>query len=96
MVLNGTKSEWAPVLSGVPQGSVVGLLLFILYVSEIPDLVQCSINMFADDTKQYAPIKSQADKEQLQNDIYTLEEWTRDWLLDFNADKCDLPQQTGY
>ena len=65
---------------------------YILYVNEIPDLAQCIIKMFAEDTKLYAPIKSQTDQEQLQSDIDTLEEWTRDWLLDFNAHKCELMQ----
>ena len=92
MVLNGTKTEWAPVLSGVPRGTVIGPLLFILHVNEISDLAKCSIKMFAGDTKLYAPIKSQADQEQLESDVDTLEEWTRDLLLDFSADKCKLIQ----
>ena len=106
MVLNGSKSEWAPVLSGVPQGSVewapvlsgvpqgsvLGPLLFILYVNDIPDLVQCNIKMFADDTKLSTPVRSQEDQGYLQCDITTQEDWTKDWLLEFNADKCKLMQ----
>ena len=95
MVLNGSKSEWAPVLSGVPQGSVLGPLLFILYVNDIPDLVHCNIEMCADDTKLFTLVRShtcQEDQEHLQCDIATLEEWTKDWLLEFNADKCKLMQ----
>ena len=92
MVFNGSKSEWARVLSGVPQGSVLGPLLFILYVNDIPDLVHCNIKMFADDTKLFTPVRSQEDQEHLQCDIATLEDWTKDWLLEFNADKCKLMQ----
>ena len=68
MVLNGSKSEWVSVLSGVTQGSVIGPLLFTLYVIEIPDLVHCNIKMFADDTKMCIAIKSQVEQEQLQSD----------------------------
>jgi len=57
-VLNGQLSEWVPVWSGVPQGSVLGPLLFIFYVNDIPDLIQGSVRMFADDTKIYSIIKS--------------------------------------
>ena len=106
MVLNGSKSEWAPLLSGVPQGSVewtpvlngspmgwvLGPLLFILYVNDIPDLVQCNIKMFADDTKLFTPVRGQEDQEHLQCDIATLEDWTKDGLLEFNTDKCKLMQ----
>ena len=92
VVLSGSKSEWAPVLSGVPQGSVLGPLLFILYVNDIPDLVHCNIKMFTDDTKLFTPVRSQEDQEYLQCEISTLEDWTKDWLLEFNADKCKLMQ----
>ena len=93
VVLNGSKSEWALVLSGVRQGSVLGPLLFILYVNDIPDLVHCNIKMFADDIKLFTPVRSQEDQEHLQCDIATLENWTKDWLLEFNADKCKLMQE---
>ena len=84
--------EWAPVLSGVPQGSVLSPLLFILYVNDIPDLVLCNIKMFAVDTKLFTSVRSQEDQEHLQCDITTLEDWAKDWLLEFNADKCKLMQ----
>lgn len=67
MVLNASKSEWVSVLSGVTQGSVIGPLLFTLYVIEIPDLVHCNIKMFADDIKMCTAIKSQVEQEQLQS-----------------------------
>ena len=58
-------SRSGPVLSGVPQGSVLGPLLFILYVNDIPDLVHCNIKMFADDTKLFTSVRSQEDQELL-------------------------------
>ena len=54
VVLNGQLSKWVPVLSGVPQGSVLGPLLFVLYVNDIPDLIQPNVRMFADDTKVFS------------------------------------------
>ena len=74
LVLNGLKSEWASVLSDVTQGSVLGPLLFILYVNDIPDLVHCNIKMFADDTKILTPVRIQEDQEHLQCDIAILED----------------------
>ena len=56
--MNGESSKWYCVDSGVPQGSVLGLLLFILYVNDIPDIVDSKIQMFADDIKIYATITS--------------------------------------
>ena len=58
VVVNGAMSGWFPVDSGVPQGSVLGSLLFILYANDIPDLVDSNIKMFADDIKIYSQITS--------------------------------------
>ena len=69
VALNGVKSSWAPVASGVPQGSVLGPLLFVAYVNDLPDAVNCGVQMFADDTKIYRPVSNTADAELLQADI---------------------------
>ena len=57
VVLNDSVTNWEQVLSGVPQGSVLGPLLFLLYVNDLPDVVKCSIKMFADDTKVWRIIR---------------------------------------
>ena len=88
VVLNGAKSSWIDVRSGVPQGSVLGPLLFILFVNDLPDTVQCSVQMFADDTKLYLPVKNPSDAGALQADIDAALDWSRKWQLSFNADKC--------
>ena len=80
VVLNGQLSKWVPVLSGVPQGSVLGPLLFVLYVNDIPDLIQANVRMFADDTKVYSVIKSFHDNLMLQKDLDNLMQWSRTWL----------------
>ncbi|KAI0211981.1 Angiopoietin-related protein 7 [Lamellibrachia satsuma] len=61
-------------------------------MNDIPDLVHCNIKMFADDTKLFTPVRSREDQEHVQCDIATLEDWTKVWLLEFNADKCKLMQ----
>ena len=72
-----TFSHNVPVISGVPQGSVIGPLLFILYVNELPDWIRNEIKIFADDTKIWCRIKTAKDGESLQADLNDLMEWSR-------------------
>ena len=91
-MVNGSQSDWVSVQSGVPQGSVLGLLLFILYVNDVPDLIESNLKMFADDTKIYSVIKSFRDSLKLQHDINKLMQWSSVWLLRFKAAKCKVIQ----
>ena len=70
------------------QGSVLGPLLFVCYVNDMPENITSTAYMFADDTKVYRNIKTHIDREVLQSDLSHLEEWSRKWQLRFNADKC--------
>ena len=88
VVLNQATSDWTSVTSGVPQGSVLGPLLFLLYVNDIPDLVQSNLKMFADDIKIYRAIYSISDSLLLQQDLDRLSEWAQKWLLKFSVPKC--------
>ena len=90
VVLNGDHSSWSTVSSGVPQGSVLGPLLFLVYVNDIPSSVDSTILLFADDAKLYRSIRCEADYLQLQHDIAILYEWSKTWLLNFNISKCYL------
>ena len=91
VVLNGDHSSWSTVSSGVPQGSVLGPLLFLIYVNDIPSSVDSTILLFADDAKLYRSIRCEADYLQLQHDIaIILYEWSKTWLLNFNISKCYL------
>ena len=81
-------SKWYPVDSGALQGSVLGPLLFILYVNDIPDLVNSKVKMFADDIKIYTQITSFSDALSFQNDLDKLCGWATEWLLQFNIAKC--------
>ena len=87
-------SEWVSVLSGVPQGSVLGPLCFLLFVNDLglPDWIRNSIRMFADDTKIWCVpvIKQVEDNLLLQKDLDSMAEWSEEWLLRFNPEKCKV------
>jgi hypothetical protein len=86
--VNGSLSNWEKVVSGVPQGSVLGPILFLLYVNDIPARIDCKLLMFADDLKIWQPIKQLGDINLLQKNLDTLQDWSERWLLKFNTSKC--------
>ena len=88
VVINGCKSSFLPVSSGIPQGSVLGPTLFLIYVNDLPEGILSSIKLCADDTKLYCVIKLEMDREVLQQDINRLVKWTEVWQLPLNASKC--------
>ena len=83
-------SDWLEVTSGVPQGSVLGPLLFLLYVNDLPQWITTNIRMFADDTKLWHKISTTLDSQLLQNDLNSLEKWSTIWQLKFNPSKCKV------
>ena len=86
--IKGSYSDWSSVTSGVPQGSVLGPLLFIIYINDLPESVQSYAAIFADDTKLYRPIINAEDSNILQSDLDLLVEWCKVWLMNFNYSKC--------
>ena len=88
VVLNGKLSDWAPVTSGVPEGSICGPLLFICFTSDISYAVRTNCIMYADDVKLYHRVKSAADADALQADLNRLAEWSHIWRLKLNPSKC--------
>ncbi len=89
MVINGTFSSWAPVRSSVPQGSVLGPLLLLQFVNDMPQVLASSkLSLFADDSKCYKIIKSLADIAILQNDLTSLYSWSIMNELRFQSLKC--------
>ena len=88
--VNGSKSSLDPVVSGIPQGSVLGPLLFVIYINDLPDHVISSLYLFADDTKLVKEINSHYDSLIVQSDIDAMSKWSRDWLLKFHPDKCHV------
>jgi hypothetical protein len=91
VVVEGIQSDWLPVISGVPQGSILGPLLFLLYINDMPSVAQhTSLALFADDSKCYKKISHISDCVQLQNDIDALFEWSQKWDLKFHPSKCQI------
>ena len=88
--LNNVFSDSRDVLSGIPQGSVLGPTLFVIYINDIPDALNSYIRIFADDTKIFRSIQSINDSNILQDDITKLIEWNEKWQLKFNIEKCKV------
>ena len=89
-MVNNDESLPAPVISGIPQGSVLGPLLFVTYINDLPDTVNSHVNLFADDTTLMKNVTSSDDADALQRDLDELEEWSSKWLLKFNPEKCHV------
>ena len=90
VVVDGAISSEATVDSGVPQGSVLGPLLFLLYINDLPSSVHSNVRLFADDCIIYRVIRSAADSQVLQEDLNRLGEWEKKWRMSFNVDKCHI------
>ena len=90
VVVDGVRSEEREVLSGVPQGTVLGPLLFLLHINDLPSVVHpdTRCRLFADDCLLYRAIDSISDQLQLQADLRALEQWAAQWGMRFNAAKC--------
>ena len=95
--LDGNTSTQAPVESGVPQGSVLGPLLFLLYINDLPNYVsrESTARLFADDCVLYRRIKSDEDAHTLQKDFNGLQRWEKDWLMEFHPQKCQVMHITN-
>ena len=89
--IDGAISSKLPVTSGVPQGSSLGPLLFIIFINDLPDSISYATPLlFADDTKCIKPISSVQDSISLQKDLDALNNWSLHWKLAFNNSKCKL------
>ena len=75
VVINGINSDEVPVSSGVPQGSVLGQILFLAYINDLPEQVKFRVRLFADDTAMYLAISSSTEGQVLQTDLACLEQW---------------------
>ena len=92
VVVDGAVSDWAHVTSGVPQGSILGPMLFVIFINDLPDVVpDCiSTGLYADDTKLYRNVSTIADCEKLQDALTELSSWSYQNNMNFNASKCKV------
>ena len=95
VALDGTFSDSIAVHSGVPQGTVLGLLMFLLYINDITEHVNSPLRLFADDCLLYRIITTKEDAIQLQHDLDQLHEWATKWQLRFNVTKCIIMRFTS-
>ena len=94
VVVNGVKSDWTHVVSSVPQGTVLGPLLFSLHINDITADIESEIRLFADDCVCYREIKDKEDTLKLQRDIDQFGNWARKWGMRFQPVKCSIMQLT--
>jgi len=90
VVINGKASEWIEVESGVPQGSILGPLLFIIFINGIDEGILSDILKFADDTKIFGKAGTSESVNKLRADLQVLWKWTVKWQMNFNIDKCKV------
>jgi hypothetical protein len=90
VVIGTHTSEWKEVTSGVPQGSVLGPLLFVLYINDLPDNISHHVKLYADDSKFLGVIRTDDDARILQEDINKAVVWSELWLMSFNITKCKV------
>jgi hypothetical protein len=88
VILGDVVSDWEWVTSGVPQGSVLGPLLFVIFINDLPSVLNNKGKLYADDSKIVAIIKDEQSNIGLQKDIDSVTKWTQDWLMKLNAAKC--------
>lgn len=88
--VEGEFSEWGEVISGVPQGSVLGPTLFLIYINDIDCNLISKLGKFADDSKLAKAVENQQDVDAIRLDLLSLEKWSEDWQMQFNADKCSV------
>ncbi|CAL4234819.1 unnamed protein product [Meganyctiphanes norvegica] len=103
VVIRGAESDELNVLSGVPQGSVLGPILFLIFINDLPKCTTCPVCLFADDSKVYCKVprryrgkpELEGAHELLQKDLQNLHNWATKWKMSFNVDKCKI-MHLGY
>ena len=91
VVIDGEESDPAPVTSGVPQGSVLGPILFLIFIDDMPLYTSHSqVRLFADDTIVYLTVTGYEDGQKLQEDLRALERWENEWQMQFHPEKCNV------
>ena len=95
VILNGQSSQLSNILSGVPQGTVLGPLLFLCYINDLPNHLTSRVKLHADDVLLYSPVSTIADCQNLQEDLDRLVQWADTWQMNFNITKCEMIRITN-
>ena len=95
-MLDSQASDPVPDLSGDPQGSVLGPVLFLILINDLPENIRLSVRLFADDCVLYRNIESPMDCQILQDDLNSLAQWETDWQMKFNLAKCHSMRVTQH
>ena len=97
VLLNGQASSWRSVLAGVPQGSIMGPLLFLIYINDLPNELKSNAKLFADDTSLFTIVKDKTESANiLSNDLSEISKWVYDWKMLFNPDPCKSAQEVVF
>ena len=94
VILEGEESGSVPVTSGVPLGSVLGPILFLVYINDLPEELSSQVRLFADDTAVYLTVGGSDDGAALQTDLDRLSVWENQWDMKFNPSKCQVVRVT--
>ena len=91
-MIDNESSDFLPVTSGIPQGSIFGPLLFLIFINDMPNVIskETSLPLFADDSKCFRLILGRDDGDKLQDDLNKLFQWSRIWGMEFRAKKCKV------
>ena len=94
VVRNGQTSTWELIKSGVPQGSVLGPLMFLIYINDLPDKIQSTCKIFADDTSLFSHVfNKDTSQDELNNDLQKVSDWAFQWKMQFNPDPNKQAQE---
>ena len=94
VVLNGKTSSWRPVLAGVPQGSIMGTLLFLIYINDLPSELKSNVKLFADDTSLFTVVKDKNESANIfNNDLQSISTWAYNWKMLFKPDSSKPAQE---
>ena len=87
VVLNSQCSSWSSVLAGVPQGSILGPLFFLIYINDLPENLQSTVKLFADDASLFSTVyKPNISANQVESDLKKISHWAYKWKMNFNPD----------
>ena len=97
VLLNGQTSSWRPVLAGVSQGSILGPLLFLIYINDLPNELKSNAKLVADDTSLFTIVKDKTESANiLSNNLSEISKWAYDWKMLFNLDPCKPAQEVVF